>query len=165
MSTHTIKVEINGRQHERTVSSRMTLVDFLRDELDLTGTHIGCEHGVCGTCTILMDGEVVRSCIMLAVQADGHRLETVEGLASQSFDGEVKVALSPIQEAFRECHGLQCGYCTPGMLMTTKSLLEENPNPTEEEIRLALSGNICRCTGYVQIVDAVKLAAQKLQEG
>lgn len=165
MSTHTIKVEINGRQHERTVSSRMTLVDFMRDELDLTGTHIGCEHGVCGTCTILMDGEVVRSCIMLAVQADGHRLETVEGLASQSFDGEVKVALSPIQEAFRECHGLQCGYCTPGMLMTTKSLLEENPNPTEEEIRLALSGNICRCTGYVQIVDAVKLAAQKLQEG
>lgn len=165
MSTHTIKVEINGRQHERTVSSRMTLVDFLRDELDLTGTLIGCEHGVCGTCTILMDGEVVRSCIMLAVQADGHRLETVEGLASQSFDGEVKVALSPIQEAFRECHGLQCGYCTPGMLMTTKSLLEENPNPTEEEIRLALSGNICRCTGYVQIVDAVKLAAQKLQEG
>ncbi|WP_421617231.1 (2Fe-2S)-binding protein [Brevibacillus sp. TJ4] len=165
MSTHTIKVEINGRQHERTVSSRMTLVDFLRDELDLTGTHIGCEHGVCGTCTILMDGEVVRSCIMLAVQADGHRLETVEGLASQSFEGEVKVALSPIQEAFRECHGLQCGYCTPGMLMTTKSLLEENPNPTEEEIRLALSGNICRCTGYVQIVDAVKLAAQKLQEG
>jgi carbon-monoxide dehydrogenase small subunit len=164
MSTHTIKVEVNGRLYERTVSARMTLVDFLRDELDLTGTHIGCEHGVCGTCTILMDGEVVRSCIMLAVQADGHRLETVEGLAAQSCEEQGKTTLSPIQEAFRECHGLQCGYCTPGMLMTTKSLLAENPNPTEEEIREALSGNICRCTGYVQIVDSVKLAAQKLQE-
>ncbi len=165
MSVHKINVEINSRHYERNVNARMTLVDFLREELDLTGTHIGCEHGVCGTCTILMDGELVRSCIMLAVQADGHRLTTVEGLCSQKCDNAGKVTLSPIQEAFRECHGLQCGYCTPGMLLTTKSLLDENANPTEKEIRFALSGNICRCTGYVQIVESVKLAAEKLQKG
>lgn len=165
MSVHKINVEINGRQYERTINARMTLVDFLREELDLTGTHIGCEHGVCGTCTILLDGELVRSCIMLAVQADGHRLTTVEGLSSQTCDAAGKVTLSPIQAAFRECHGLQCGYCTPGMLLTTKSLLDENANPTEEEIRYALSGNICRCTGYVQIVESIKLAAEKLQKG
>lgn len=163
MRTHTIKVEINGELYEKEVPARMTLVDFIRDEVGLTGTHIGCEHGVCGTCTILMDGEPVRACIMLAVQADGHSLMTVEGLAT--CDEQGKVIMSPLQEAFRQCHGLQCGYCTPGMLMMSKWLLEANARPTEQEIREALSGNICRCTGYVQIVESVQLAAEKMQKG
>jgi carbon-monoxide dehydrogenase small subunit len=149
-----IAVTVNGRAHERDVEPRLLLSDFLRHELGLTGTHVGCEHGVCGACTILFDGEPVRSCIMLAVQADGHALATVEGLAPAG-------GLHPLQEAFWECHGLQCGFCTPGFLMTLVPFLEANPDPSEEEIRQALSGNLCRCTGYQHIVDAVKLAAER----
>ncbi|HEY4591678.1 MAG TPA: (2Fe-2S)-binding protein [Thermoanaerobaculia bacterium] len=149
-----IAVTVNGRAYERDVEPRLLLSDFLRHELGLTGTHVGCEHGVCGACTILFDGEPVRSCIMLAVQADGHALATVEGLAPAG-------GLHPLQEAFWECHGLQCGFCTPGFLMTLVPFLEANPDPSEEEIRQALSGNLCRCTGYQHIVDAVKLAAER----
>ncbi|HET9212222.1 MAG TPA: (2Fe-2S)-binding protein [Thermoanaerobaculia bacterium] len=149
-----IAVTVNGRAYEREVEPRLLLSDFLRHELGLTGTHVGCEHGVCGACTILFDGEPVRSCIMLAVQADGHALTTVEGLAPAG-------GLHPLQEAFWECHGLQCGFCTPGFLMTLVPFLEANPDPSEEEIRQALSGNLCRCTGYQHIVDAVKLAAER----
>jgi carbon-monoxide dehydrogenase small subunit len=149
-----IAVTVNGRAYERDVEPRLLLSDFLRHELGLTGTHVGCEHGVCGACTILFDGEPVRSCIMLAVQADGHALTTVEGLTPTG-------GLHPLQEAFWECHGLQCGFCTPGFLMTLVPFLEANPDPSEEEIRQALSGNLCRCTGYQHIVDAVKLAAER----
>jgi carbon-monoxide dehydrogenase small subunit len=149
-----IAVTVNGRAYEKEVEPRLLLSDFLRHELGLTGTHVGCEHGVCGACTILFDGEPVRSCIMLAVQADGHALTTVEGLTPAG-------GLHPLQEAFWECHGLQCGFCTPGFLMTLVPFLEENPDPSEEEIRQALSGNLCRCTGYQHIVDAVKLAAER----
>jgi aerobic carbon-monoxide dehydrogenase small subunit len=149
-----VTLKVNGEERRGIAEPRMLLVDFLRHELDLTGTHVGCEHGVCGACTVRMDGEVVRSCIMLAVQAEGAEIETVEGMAK---DGE----LHPIQLAFREKHGLQCGFCTPGMLLAAQTLLEENPNPTELEIRQYLSGNICRCTGYVGIVAAVKLAAEQ----
>ena len=149
-----IAVTINGRAYERDVEPRLLLSDFLRHGLALTGTHVGCEHGVCGACTILFDGEPVRSCIMLAVQADGHALTTVEGLTPAG-------GLHPLQEAFWECHGLQCGFCTPGFLMTLVPFLEANPDPSEEEIRQALSGNLCRCTGYQHIVDAVKLAAER----
>ncbi len=134
----------------------MLLSDFLRHELGLTGTHVGCEHGVCGACTILFDGESIRSCLVFAIQAEGHSITTVEGLAS---DGK----LHPIQQSFWEAHGLQCGYCTPGILMTLVPFLKQNPNPTEEEIRHAISGNLCRCTGYQHIVDAVKLAAEKMR--
>jgi carbon-monoxide dehydrogenase small subunit len=137
----------------------MTLADFLRDELGLTGTHLGCEHGVCGACTILMDGRSVRSCLLLAVQAEGHELLTVEGLEAP--DG----TLHPVQEAFSEAHGLQCGFCTPGFLMSVVELLRTHPDPSEEEIRTWLSGNICRCTGYQNIVEAVKLAATRAREG
>jgi carbon-monoxide dehydrogenase small subunit len=150
-----IAVTVNGRAYEREVEPRLLLSDFLRHELALTGTHVGCEHGVCGACTILFDGEPVRSCILLAVQADGHALTTVEGLAPAAG------GLHPLQEAFWECHGLQCGFCTPGFLMTLVPFLDANPDPTEEEIRQALSGNLCRCTGYQHIVDAVKLAAER----
>jgi carbon-monoxide dehydrogenase small subunit len=132
------------------------LADFLRHELGLSGTHVGCEHGVCGACTILFDGAAVRSCIMFAVQANGHELMTVEGLARSQQE------LHPLQQAFHEAHGLQCGFCTPGFLMTLVPFLQENPNPTESEIREAISGNLCRCTGYQHIVEAVKLAAEKL---
>jgi carbon-monoxide dehydrogenase small subunit len=132
------------------------LSDFLRHELDLTGTHVGCEHGVCGACTVLMDGEAVRSCLIFAAQADGCEITTVEGLAQ---NGE----LHPLQEAFREAHGLQCGYCTPGFLMTLIPFLKENPNPNETQIREALSGNTCRCTGYQNIVKAVQLSAEKMK--
>ena len=149
-----VSVTVNGVKYEASVEPRVTLVDFLRAELGLTGTHVGCEHGVCGACTILMNGRSVRSCIMLAVQADGAELTTVEGL---SIDGQ----LHPIQEAFRESHGLQCGFCTPGFLMTIFELLEENPNPGDEEINEALGGNLCRCTGYQSIVEAVKIAAAR----
>ena len=135
----------------------MTLVDFLRGQLGLTGTHVGCEHGVCGACTILLDGQAVRSCIMLAVQADGASLMTVEGLAHNG-------QLHPIQEAFMESHGLQCGFCTPGFLMSVYELLGENPDPTDEEIKDALGGELCRCTGYQPILEAVRLAAAKLRE-
>lgn len=151
-------VVVNGKQYQRALEPRLLLSDFLRHELNLTGTHVGCEHGVCGACTILFDGQAVRSCIMFAVQANGHEITTVEGLAP---DAE---HLHPLQEGFWEAHGLQCGYCTPGFLMTLIPFLQENPNPTEEEIREAISGNLCRCTGYQNIVEAVKLAAEKMQE-
>lgn len=154
---HPITVLINGENYQREVEPRTLLVDFIRQELKLNGTHVGCEHGVCGACTILFDGQPVRSCIMLAVQADGHTLNTVEGLA------ESPKKLHPLQQAFWEAHGLQCGFCTPGFLMTLVPFLEENPTPNEVEIRAALSGNICRCTGYQHIVDAVVLAAEKMQ--
>ena len=150
-----ISVLVNGTQHEREVESRLLLSDFLRQELGLAGTHIGCEHGVCGACTILFDGEPVRSCIMLAVQADGHELQTVEALA------EADGTLSPLQEAFWDAHALQCGFCTPGFLMTLTAFLREQPHPTRMQIREAISGNLCRCTGYQHIVDAVELAASR----
>jgi carbon-monoxide dehydrogenase small subunit len=150
-----VVVTVNGARHEREVEPRTLLSDFIRHELGLTGTHVGCEHGVCGTCTILVDGVPTRSCLMFAVQADAHALETVEGLAP----GPGKLA--PLQEAFRDGHGLQCGFCTPGILMTIKAFLAEHPDPSEAEIREALSGNLCRCTGYQHIVDAVKLAAER----
>jgi carbon-monoxide dehydrogenase small subunit len=149
----TISVEINGERYERDVPARRLLVHFLRDDLQLTGTHIGCDTGNCGACTIHLDGEAVKSCMLLAVQADGATITTVEGLAS---NGE----LTPLQQAFSDAHGLQCGYCTPGMLMSASALLAENPSPSEEEIRVALQGNICRCTGYWNIIEAVQLAAK-----
>ena len=152
-----ITITVNEKTYTRDVEARLLLSDFLRHELGLTGTHVGCEHGVCGACTILFDGESARSCLMFAVQADGHQITTVEGLAS---DME---KLHPIQQAFWEAHGLQCGYCTPGILMTLVPFLKQNPDPTEDEIRHALSGNLCRCTGYQHIVDAVKLAAEKMK--
>lgn len=150
-----VALSVNGRHVGLTVPVRKTLADVLREDLGLTGTHLGCEHGVCGACTILLDGQAVRSCLMLAVQADGHEIKTVEGLA----DGE---HLHPIQEAFWETHGLQCGFCTPGFLMTIEAFLKENPRPTEDEIREAIAGNLCRCTGYVNIIKAVQVAAARL---
>ncbi len=152
-----VTTTVNEKKYKRDVEPRYLLSDFLRHELGLTGTHVGCEHGVCGACTILFDGESARSCLIFAVQADGHEITTVEGLA-KSID-----QLHPLQEAFWEAHGLQCGYCTPGILMTLVPFLKQNPHPTEDEIRRALSGNLCRCTGYQHIVDAVKLAAEKLR--
>jgi carbon-monoxide dehydrogenase small subunit len=151
-----ITITVNGTQYERTVEPRLLLSDFLRHDLGLTGTHVGCEHGVCGACTVLLDDEPVRSCLLFAVQANNHRVTTVEALGTPE-------ALHPIQEAFRERHGLQCGYCTPGILMSLVPFLQENPDPTEEEIREAISGNLCRCTGYQHIVDAVKLAAERMR--
>jgi len=150
-----VRVTVNGQIYERQVEPRLLLSDFLRHELGLTGTHVGCEHGVCGACTILFDGQPVRSCLTLAVQAHEHTLMTVEGLAPSPTE------LHPLQQAFVDAHGLQCGFCTPGFLMTLLPFLEENPNPTEQEIREAISGNLCRCTGYQHIVDAAKLAAQR----
>jgi aerobic-type carbon monoxide dehydrogenase small subunit (CoxS/CutS family) len=152
-----VSITVNEKVYQREVEPRVLLSDFLRHELGLTGTHVGCEHGVCGACTILFDGESARSCLMFAVQADGHDITTVEGLAKSSDQ------LHPIQQAFWEAHGLQCGYCTPGILMTLVPFLKQNPDPTEDEIRHALSGNLCRCTGYQHIVDAVKLAAEKMK--
>jgi carbon-monoxide dehydrogenase small subunit len=153
MNERAIRLTVNGRTYERTVEARKTLADFLRDDLDLTGTHLGCEHGVCGACTIVMDGAAVRSCLLFAVQAHGRQIQTVEGLA----DGD---RLNPLQEAFREHHGLQCGFCTPGFLMTLTCFLRECPDPTEAEVREAISGNLCRCTGYKNIVAAALAAAQ-----
>ena len=153
---YNVTVTVNGARYERAVEPRLLLSDFLRHELGLTGTHVGCEHGVCGACTILFDGQSVRSCLMFAVQADGHEILTVEGLGTVD-------NLHPIQEAFRDAHGLQCGFCTPGILMALVPYLERNPDPTEEEIRVAIAGNLCRCTGYQHIVDAVKLAAEKMR--
>ncbi len=153
-----IDVTVNGQHYEQSVPVRLLLSDFIRHELHLTGTHVGCEHGVCGCCTVLLNGEAVRSCLMLAVQADGMAITTIEGMAGTQSE------LHPIQQAFREKHGLQCGFCTPGIIMTVHAMLHENPNPTEEEIRHELSGNLCRCTGYQNIVEAVKLAAERLQE-
>ena len=152
-----VSLTVNGTSYEREVESRLTLVDFIRHELNLTGTHVGCEHGVCGACTVLMDGAAVRACLLLAVQANGRRIDTVEGLA----DGD---KLNPLQEAFRDNHGLQCGFCTPGMLMTLTEFLREQPNPTEREVREAISGNLCRCTGYQSIVAAALDAAKRLSQ-
>jgi len=159
---HPVALKVNGVPYKREVESRLLLSDFLRHELGLTGTHVGCEHGVCGACSIIFDGQSMRSCLIFAVQANGHSIMTVEGLAS-SHSGRPEEGLHPLQQAFWEAHGLQCGYCTPGILMTMIPFLEQNPSPTEDEIRHALSGNLCRCTGYQHIVDAVKLAAEKMR--
>jgi aerobic-type carbon monoxide dehydrogenase small subunit (CoxS/CutS family) len=156
--TFEIAVTVNGTQHRRRVEARLLFSDFLRHELMLAGTHVGCEHGVCGACTILLDGEPVRSCLMFAVQTNGHEITTVEGLASGN-------ALHPLQQAMHEQHGLQCGYCTPGILTTMAAFLKENPTPSEDEVREALSGNLCRCTGYQHIVDAVLAAAARMRGG
>jgi aerobic-type carbon monoxide dehydrogenase small subunit (CoxS/CutS family) len=153
-----IAVTVNGAAHRREVEVRLLLSDFLRHELGLTGTHVGCEHGVCGACTILLDGVPARSCLMFAVQADGHAIGTVEGLAAS------RDRLNPLQQAFRDVHGLQCGYCTPGILMSMTALLQEQPAPDEAMVREALSGHLCRCTGYQRIVEAVLLAARRLPE-
>ena len=155
MKERAIRVTVNGRSYERSVEVRKTLADFLREDLDLTGTHLGCEHGVCGACTIVVDGEAVRSCLLFAAQVNGSEILTVEGLAK----GE---ELHPIQEAFWEHHGLQCGFCTPGFLMTLYCYLRDSPKPTEAEIREAIAGNLCRCTGYQNIVVAALAAAEKL---
>ncbi len=154
--TRLISATVNGHRYEQQVPVRMLLSDFLRHELHLTGTHVGCEHGVCGCCTVLLNGEAVRSCLMLAVQVDGMVLTTIEGMAG------INSELHPIQQAFKEKHGLQCGFCTPGIIMTVHAMLHEHPHPTEAEIRHELSGNLCRCTGYQNIVEAVKLAAERL---
>jgi len=157
IDTHVVVVTVNGRRYERQVESRLLLSDFIRHTLLLAGTHVGCEHGVCGACTILFDGAPVRSCLLLAVQANGHEIMTVEGLALD------RDRLNPLQEAFRDSHALQCGYCTAGILMTMTAFLEQNSNPSEPEVRDALSGNLCRCTGYQHIVDAVLLAAERMR--
>jgi carbon-monoxide dehydrogenase small subunit len=154
VTARTVRLRVNGVIHTVTVEPRRTLADVLREDLALTGTHVGCEHGVCGACTVLWDGEPVRACLLFAIQVDGASLTTVEGLA----DGD---QLHPIQEAFWAAHGLQCGFCTPGILLTAKALLDENPQPDEQEIREALGGNLCRCTGYHFIVDAIAAAARR----
>jgi carbon-monoxide dehydrogenase small subunit len=155
---HTVTIEVNGQRREAQVPARLSLVDWLRDEMRLTGTHVGCEHGICGACSVMLDGEPVRSCLMYTVQANGHRVTTVEGLARP--DG----SLSVLQDSFCETHGLQCGYCTSGMLIAAQGLLNSNPDPTEAQIRDAIGGNLCRCTGYQQIVEAVELAAKRMRE-
>ncbi len=155
MSTEHIHLTVNGAPQEADVPARMTLADFLRERLDLTATHLGCEHGVCGACTVLVDGETARSCLMLAAQADGAAITTLEGVAAEN-------ELHPVQQAFWERHGMQCGFCTPGIIMTTLELLEREPQPTREQINEALGGHLCRCTGYVKIVEAVEHAAAKL---
>jgi carbon-monoxide dehydrogenase small subunit len=154
-----ISVEVNGVQRSAQVPARLSLVDWLRDELRLTGTHVGCEHGICGACSVMLDGDPVRSCLMFAFQADGHRVTTVEGLANS--DGSMSV----LQDSFCQTHALQCGYCTPGMLIAAQGLLDANPKPSEREIREAIGGNLCRCTGYQQIVEAVQHAAAQLEGG
>ncbi len=156
--TRKIKLSVNGKSYEEDVEVRYTLADFLRHQLGLTGTHLGCEHGVCGACTVLIGGRTARSCLMLAVQADGAEITTIEGIARGPEE------LHPLQEAFRDNHGLQCGFCTPGMLTTLMEFLEDNPDPTEEEVRIAISGNLCRCTGYQGIVAAALDAAGRLRK-
>jgi aerobic carbon-monoxide dehydrogenase small subunit len=153
MSVHDVATDVNGVRRAARVEARKTLADFLREDCGLTGTHLGCEHGVCGACTVLLDGEAVRSCLLFAVQADGAEIVTIEGLSPS--DG----TLSPVQEAFREEHGLQCGFCTPGFIVTVTAFLRENPDPTDEEIREGISGNLCRCTGYQGIIAAVRRAS------
>ena len=155
--TRKISVTVNGKTYEETVPVRVTLADFLRHQLGLTGTHLGCEHGVCGACTVLFDGHSARSCLMLAVQADGHEIMTIEGIAPDD------ATLHPLQQAFRDNHGLQCGFCTPGILTTLIEFLRDNPDPTEEDVRIAISGNLCRCTGYQNIVAAALDAAGRLK--
>ncbi|MEE8462175.1 MAG: (2Fe-2S)-binding protein [Acidobacteriota bacterium] len=151
-----VEITVNGQTYNKQVEPRRLLSDFLREDLDLRGTHVGCEHGICGACTVLMNGHTVRSCLMFAVQANGEEITTIEGLAT---NGE----LHPLQEAFWENHGLQCGFCTPGFLLSACELLERNPDPTEEEVRVGLSGNMCRCTGYQHIVESVLAAAEKMK--
>ncbi len=153
-----VKVTVNGQVYERQVEPRLLLSDFIRHDLGLMGTHVGCEHGMCGACTIIFDGEPVRSCLMFAVQANGHDIKTVESLGTPE-------KMHPLQEAFHEKHGLQCGFCTPGVLMTVVPFLEENPHPTEDEIREAIDGNICRCTGYEKIIESVQEASKKMSAG
>ncbi len=157
MSNHHIRVTVNGDVQEADVDARLLLVHFIREDLNLTGTHIGCDTSHCGACTVLINGKAIKSCTYFAVQADGAEVSTVEGLAQ---NGD----LHPIQEGFSEMHGLQCGFCTPGMMIASIALLEQNPNPTEDEIRWGISGNLCRCTGYINIVKAVQYAAEKMQE-
>jgi len=156
MSKQRVRIRINGREYEGEVEPRKLLVDFIRDDLGFTGTHVGCEHGVCGACTVLLNNEIVRSCLMFAVQADGAELRTVEGLAPNATD------LHPLQEAFWELHGLQCGFCTPGILLTAEALLKERSDPSEDEIREWISGNLCRCTGYQNIIAAIQAAGKKM---
>jgi len=156
MSKRQVQLRINGHDYRGEVEPRKLLVDFIRDDLGLTGTHVGCEHGVCGACTVLLDDEPVRSCLIFAVQTNGAELKTVEGLAPNASE------LHPLQESFWELHGLQCGFCTPGILLTAEVLLRENSNPSEEEIRAWISGNLCRCTGYQNIVAAIQEAAKKM---
>ncbi|MEM9638178.1 MAG: (2Fe-2S)-binding protein [Pseudomonadota bacterium] len=157
MTKKAISLTVNGRQREAFVPPRMLLSDFIRNELEMPGTHVGCEHGVCGSCNVLVDGQAVRSCLMFAVQVDGTQITTVEGYSTEG-------ALHPIQQAFWEEHGLQCGFCTPGMLAAARELLDANPDPTDEEIREAISGNLCRCTGYEFIINAIRSAAQALRD-
>ena len=157
MSNHHISVTVNGAVQEADVDARLLLVHFIREDLDMTGTHIGCDTSHCGACTVLVNGKAIKSCTYFAVQADGAEVSTVEGLVQ---NGD----LHPIQDGFREMHGLQCGFCTPGMMISSVALLEQNPNPTEDEIRWGLSGNLCRCTGYMNIVKAVQYASEKMQE-
>ena len=154
MSKHTITVTVNGEQHKAEIDSRLLLVHFIRENLSLTGTHIGCDTSSCGACTIVVDGQAIKSCTMFAVQANGKQIGTIEGVATNG-------VLHPLQEGFWEKHGLQCGFCTPGMIMAAKSLLEKNPNPSEAEIRWGISGNLCRCTGYTKIIEAIQYAAAK----
>jgi carbon-monoxide dehydrogenase small subunit len=161
METRKITVTVNGQAFAREVETRLTLADFLRHDLGLTGTHIGCEHGVCGACTILLDGRTARSCLTLAVQVDGHAIDTVEGIAPNPKDKNAP--MHPLQEAFRDNHALQCGFCTPGMLTTIIELLRDNPSPSADEVRIAISGNLCRCTGYQPIVAATLDAAKRLK--
>ena len=157
MSKHTVNIEINGSNITREVDSRMLLIHFIREELQMTGTHIGCDTSSCGACTVLMDGRSIKSCTLFTIQANGKSLTTIEGLESGG-------KLHPLQEGFHEEHGLQCGFCTPGMIMRAVEILEKNPNPTEEEIRWGISGNLCRCTGYVNIVKSIQHAAEKMQK-
>jgi carbon-monoxide dehydrogenase small subunit len=159
MSERSVKLTVNGQPREARIEPRLTLADFLREECRLTGTHLGCEHGVCGACTVLLDGDPVRACLVFAVQADGAEVTTIEGIGSP--DG----ALSVVQQAFRDCHGLQCGFCTPGFIVSVTAFLRDHPNPSDAEIREALSGNLCRCTGYQGIFDAVRRAADALGRG
>jgi carbon-monoxide dehydrogenase small subunit len=159
MAEVTVRLTVNGQAREATVAPRLTLADFLRERCGLTGTHLGCEHGVCGACTVLVDGAAARACLLFAVQVDGAEITTIEGIGSP--DGE----LSPVQAAFRDCHGLQCGFCTPGLVISVTAFLRDHPSPTDAEIREALSGNLCRCTGYQGIVRAVQQAADALQRG
>jgi aerobic carbon-monoxide dehydrogenase small subunit len=156
MSNHSISVTVNGQERQAEIEARLLLVHLLREDFNMTGTHIGCDTTSCGACTVMLDGKPVKSCTMFAVQADGSEVMTVEGLAQNG-------NLHPVQEAFMQEHGLQCGFCTPGMMITSIALLEQNPNPTEDEIRWGISGNLCRCTGYNNIVKAVQYAAQKMQ--
>jgi carbon-monoxide dehydrogenase small subunit len=155
--TRRVRIRVNGKEHESEIETRLLLVDFLRHTIDLTGTHVGCEHGVCGACTVLVDGRSARSCLMLAVQANGRNIATIEGLADP--DG----GLTVLQQAFHDHHALQCGFCTPGMLMTLTEHLSDNPDPTEAELRILLTGNLCRCTGYQSIIDAALDAARRLR--